>query len=43
MSDIDALIQRWRSGDESAAEAIYNLCRGATFGLAYALLDNLVP
>ncbi len=40
MSDIDALIQRWRSGDESAAEAIYNLCRGATFGLAYALLDN---
>ncbi len=40
MSDIDALIQRWRSGDESAAEAIYNHSRGATFGLAYALLDN---
>ncbi len=40
MSDIDALIQRWRSGDESAAEAIYTHSRGATFGLAYALLDN---
>ncbi len=40
MSDIDTLIQRWRSGDESAAEAIYNQCRGTTYGLAYALLDN---
>ncbi len=40
MSDIDALIQRWLNGDESAAEAIYHQCRGATFGLAYALLDN---
>ena len=40
MSDIEALIQRWLSGDESAAEAIYNHSRGTTFGLAYALLDN---
>ena len=40
MSDIDALIQRWRGGDESAAEAIYNQSRGPTFGLAYALLDD---
>jgi RNA polymerase sigma-70 factor, ECF subfamily len=40
MSDIDALIQRWRSGDERAAEAIYTQSRGTTFGLAYALLDN---
>jgi RNA polymerase sigma-70 factor, ECF subfamily len=40
MSDLDLLIQRWCSGDESAAEAIYNQCRGITFGLAYALLDN---
>jgi RNA polymerase sigma-70 factor (ECF subfamily) len=34
------LIQRWRSGDERAAEAIYTQNRGATYGLAYALLDN---
>jgi RNA polymerase sigma-70 factor, ECF subfamily len=40
MSDIETLIQRWLSGDESAAEAIYNQCRGTTYGLAYALLDN---
>ncbi len=40
MSDIDTLIQRWLVGDERAAEAIYAQSRGATFGLAYALLDN---
>jgi RNA polymerase sigma-70 factor (ECF subfamily) len=40
MSDIDILIQRWLGGDERAAEAIYAQSRGATFGLAYALLDN---
>ena len=40
MSDIDALIERWRSGDERAAEAIYIQSRGPIFGLAYALLDN---
>jgi len=40
MSDIETLIQRWLNGDESAAEAIYNQCRGTTFGLAYALLDS---
>jgi RNA polymerase sigma-70 factor, ECF subfamily len=40
MSDIDVLIQRWRDGDEPAAEALYNQCRGTIFGLAYALLDN---
>lgn len=40
MSDIDVLIQRWRGGDEHAAEAIYTQYRGATYGLAYALLDN---
>jgi RNA polymerase sigma-70 factor, ECF subfamily len=40
MSDIETLIQRWLSSDESAAEAIYNQCRGTTYGLAYALLDN---
>ena len=41
MSDIDALFQRWLSGDERAAEVIYTQNRGATFGLAYALLDNV--
>jgi RNA polymerase sigma-70 factor, ECF subfamily len=40
MSDIDPLIERWRSGDERAAEAIYTQSRGPIFGLAYALLDN---
>ena len=40
MSDIDALIQHWRAGDERAAEAIYNQYRGITFGLAFALLGN---
>ena len=40
MLDIDALIERWRSGDENAAEAIYTQSRGITFGLAYALLDD---
>ena len=40
MAEIDSLIQRWLGGDERAAEAIYTQSRGATFGLAYALLDN---
>ena len=40
MSDIDTLIQRWRSGDEYAAETLYTQCRGTAFGLAYALLDD---
>ena len=40
MSTIDTLIERWRAGDERAAEALYNQYRGATFGLAYSLLDN---
>jgi RNA polymerase sigma-70 factor (ECF subfamily) len=40
MSDIDALIHRWFSGDETAADAIYSEHRGAVFGLAYALLDD---
>ncbi len=40
MSDLDALINRWLGGDETAAEAIYSQHRGAVFGLAYALLDD---
>ena len=45
MSDIDALIERWRSGDERAAEAIYTQSRGPIFGLAYALsrIDRYDP
>lgn len=40
MPDINALIQRWRGGDERAAEAIYNQYRDSTFGLAYTLLGD---
>ena len=38
--DTDSLIERWQAGDERAAEALYNQHRGATFGLAFALLDD---
>ena len=41
MPDINALIQRWRAGDERAATALYNHHREATFRLAYGLLGNL--
>ena len=41
MPDIDALVQRWRDGDEWAAEALYNYYRESTFRLAYGLLGNL--
>jgi hypothetical protein len=37
MSDIERLVQRWQSGDERAAEAIYDQQRGPTYGLAAAL------
>jgi RNA polymerase sigma-70 factor (ECF subfamily) len=40
MSDINALIRRWRAGDERAAEAIYNQCCDSVFSLAYALLGD---
>ena len=40
MPDVDALIERWQSGDERAAEALYNHHRGSTFRLAYGLLGN---
>lgn len=40
MSNLDALIERWRSGDDRAAEAIYNLHQERTFRLAYALLGD---
>ena len=41
MPDIDALVQRWRKGDERAAETLYNHFRDSTFRLAYGLLGNL--
>ena len=40
LSDLSGLIERWQHGHEAAAEAIYNRCRGVTYGLAYALLGN---
>jgi RNA polymerase sigma-70 factor, ECF subfamily len=40
MPDLGALIERWQAGEERAAEAIYNQYRGATYGLAYALLGD---
>ena len=40
MIDINALIERWQSGDQRAAEALYNHHREQTFRLAYGLLGN---
>jgi RNA polymerase sigma-70 factor (ECF subfamily) len=40
MTDINALIERWQSGDQRAAEALYNYHREQTFRLAYGLLGN---
>ena len=40
MANIDALIQRWRKGDERAAETLYNTHRDRTFRLAYGLLGH---
>ena len=40
MTNLEALIERWRAADERAAEAIYNLHRERTFRLAYGLLGN---
>jgi RNA polymerase sigma-70 factor (ECF subfamily) len=40
MSDIMALVRRWQSGDERAAEDLYDQHRGLVFSLACALLDD---
>ena len=40
MATLDVLIERWRAGDQRAAETIYNQHRDRTFRLAYALLGN---
>ena len=40
MMNLESLIERWRTGDQRAAEAIYNQHREQTFRLAYGLLGN---
>ena len=40
MMNLEALIERWRAGDQRAAEAIYNQHREQTFRLSYGLLGN---
>ena len=40
MADIEVLIERWRNGDERAAEALYNQYRESIYRLAYALLND---
>jgi RNA polymerase sigma-70 factor (ECF subfamily) len=40
MTKLEVLIERWRTGDQRAAKAIYDLHRDRTFRLAYALLGN---
>ena len=41
MMHFEALIERWRAGDQRAAESIYNQHREQTFRLAYGLLGNM--
>lgn len=41
MANLENLIERWRAGDERAAEAIYDLHKERAFRLAYALLGNV--
>ena len=40
MGDVGSLIQRWQTGDERAAEALYNNRRDSVFRLAYGLLGD---
>ncbi len=40
MPNLENLIERWRTGDQRAAESLYNQHRERTFRLAYALLGN---
>jgi RNA polymerase sigma-70 factor, ECF subfamily len=39
-SDINSLVERWKGGDEAAAEALYNHHRARLFGLACSLLGD---
>jgi RNA polymerase sigma-70 factor (ECF subfamily) len=41
MIDVEGMIQRWKNGDERAAEALYNHFRDRTFHLAYGLLGSI--
>ena len=40
MMNLEALVERWRAGDQRAAESIYGLYKEQTFRLAYAILGN---
>ena len=40
MTNLEALIDRWRAGDERAARLIYEQHRERTYRLAYALVNN---
>jgi RNA polymerase sigma-70 factor, ECF subfamily len=40
MPDIDVLIQRWQSGDQHAAETLFNHFREQVYRLAYGLLSE---
>src|SRR6185503_4735234 len=40
MMNLEAVIERWRAGDQRAAESIYNQHREKTFRLAYGLLGD---
>ena len=40
MAELAHVIERWKAGDERAAEIIYNQVRGTTFGLAQTLLGD---
>ena len=40
MPNLENLIERWRAGDQRAAESLYTLHREQTFRLAYALLGD---
>jgi RNA polymerase sigma-70 factor (ECF subfamily) len=40
MSDDNTLIERWKAGDQYAAETLYNLHKNRLFRLAYGLLGN---
>jgi len=40
VKNLEVLIERWRAGDEGAAELLYNQYREQTFRLAYGLLGN---
>lgn len=40
MQNLENLIERWLTGDQRAAESIYNQHKDSTYRLAYALLGN---